>query len=456
MRRRQRIVAFLGVLVLAACGGVDEKTLQKWAGSEVGYEKLTKLASDASQKPELRVEAVALLAAGARLHEVRKVARESTDRETFAAAVADRLTSDLESVEPNVQPAVKSALLSILDQLSGTQRKLVQRTVAQWAFASLPDDADTDAIRKRIEGRISVHEIAELGPYGVDAALQLLAHGFGVERLSGYLAEQEDADVAARAVEAFRKLHTIPDIEIPAHHLAKLYALGSPAAALYLLEMYRSDRVPRALRGDAYALAIQLFKDPKVQKQADRLLPGLYEILASGQADDRRLAIHYILRFGGIAELPKVLAGLENDRGFNAEAYDTPRFARDICRDDILRLRGNRVQALTDGLAERPRLAKLLSVVCLKLSRRIDVLPTLQSLLKDETPLSDLLGHEVTVGHLARNAIDGMRAVEGLAQRRDEGKLAEEDFQALRTLYEDDLVHVGEGLDAAIAARRGN
>ena len=31
-------------------------------------------------------------------------------------------------------------------------------------------------------------------------------------------------------------------------------------------------------------------------------LPDLYKILAAGENDDRRLAAHYILRFGGVAE----------------------------------------------------------------------------------------------------------------------------------------------------------
>jgi len=287
----------------------------------------------------------------------------------------------------------------------------------------------------------------------VDGAAILMSHGFGLDQLYEYLRGRNDPAVDRQILRAFEKLHTIPDIRIPPEHLVQLQALPIPEAAVYLLRLYMRADLPRGIRGDAFALAIRAFQRPEVKDAGARLLPELYGILTAGENDDRRLAAHYVLRFGGVAELPRVLSSFADDGSFAAKVYDTPRFVLDICRDDVVKLRGDAAPALTAALASDNRIGRLLALVCLKLSQRLEAVPQMEALVADPTRMDDLLGVEETFGQLAQNAVDATKAVALLTARRDEGKLAEGDYEVLRKLYEDELLLTGRALDAAVQER---
>ena len=456
--RRVSLLLTLPLLLFAlalpsGCGKVDESTIELWSGSEAGIEKMGAFIADPNNERGLRMRALELLVQGGFARNARTLLEKAPDRDDLAPALVERLLPTLGQGDLDAQVAAKDALILVLVLVPEAQQDAIKKAIADWAFAGLADDATGDQVREHVEARIRLGQIPDLGPHGAEGALRLLSHGFGLERLYTYLTEMKDPAINLRVLRAFEALHKTPDIDIPPHHMEKVQALDIPEAAVYLLRLYMRDDLPRDIRGDAFGLAIRAFQSPELESAGPQLLPELYKILAAGENDDRRLAAHYILRFGGVAELSRVLAAFQDDGSFSATIYETARFTRDICRDDVIKLRGDPVPALVETLGKDSRIGKLLALVCLKLSQRVDALAKLETLLADETAMGDLLGEERTLGQLAQNAVDGMRAVSGLTGKRDDGKLSEDQYEILRKLYEDDLLLTGPELDKAVRTR---
>lgn len=445
--------AALALATGAGCGGVDQATLEKWAGSEAGFAKMEEFVADQQNDRGLRLRALELLVEGGQSHKARSLIERARDRDDLTTALVDQLLPKLKQGTLEAQVPVKDALLLFLVLMPDARKDEVRRAVAEWAFGGLSPDAPAQQVKDHVELRLRLGQIPDLGRYGADGAAILLSHGFGLEKMYAYLRELNDPEVERKVLRAFERLHATPDIGIPPDHLAKIQALTVPEAAVYLLRLYMRDDLPRDIRGDAFGLAIQAFKNPGIKDAGAQLLPELYKILASGENDDRRLAAHYVLRFGGVGELRRVLAAFADDGSFNVKVYETPRFVLDICRDDVVKLRGDVVPPLTATLAEGNRLGRVLALVCLKLTQRVDAMPQIEALALDGTRLDDLLGAEETLGQLAQNAIAAMKAVAALTSRRDDGKLSEADYEVLRKLYEDELLLVGEELDNAVKAR---
>jgi hypothetical protein len=445
--------SLLALAAGAGCGGVDGATLEKWAGSEAGFAKMEAFVADVANDPALRLRALELLAEGGQSHKVRSLVEKAKDRDELAPKVADVLLGRLNSGALETQVPSKDTLLLLLVLLPDAKQDEVRRSIAAWAFGGLSPDAPAQQVKDHVELRMRIGQVPDLGRHGADGAAILLSHGFGLEKMYEFLRGLNDPEVDRKILRGLERLHAIPDIDIPPQHLEWLQALAVPEGAVHLLRLYMRDDLPRDLRGDAFALAIRAFQRPEIKEAGAQLLPDLYEILAAGENDDRRLAAHYVLRFGGLSELPRVLASFADDGSFHVKVYDTPRFVLDICRDDVVKLRGDVLPALTGALASEGRIGRLLALVCLKLSQRVDAIPRMEALLADETRLDDLLGAEETLGQLARNAVDATKAVAALTARRDDGKLPEPEYEVLRKLYEDELFLAGAELDAAVKER---
>ena len=457
--RHAAVVAPLLLVVLVCswagtgCGKPTKEVVDRWLGSEPGMRRIAELVADPEGDRELRLYSLEKLCRNGYGLRARAMVQELADGPALAKELTGRLVAALNEGETTQQLAAKDSLLQFLAFLPDAEHDAILAAVAGWAFHGLDADADSDTVRKWFESHIGVSELISLGRHGVEGAATLMAHGFGVQELYDHLFDMEDPEVDQRMLDAFERLHKVPNIDIPLDHLDKIRRLRTPEAVVYLLRLYSNRDLPADIRGDAFGYAIKAFQQPEIRSAPDKLLPGLYAILADAANDDRRLATHYILRLGGVDQLRRVLATLRDDGTFDIESYDTPRFVRDICRDDVLRLRGDPVPILIETLLSGNRLTRLLATVCLKLSQRIDVVPSLEALLEDTTPLHDLVAEGSTLGVLARNAIDGLHAVGALTQRRDGGRIDEARYVTLRSLYEDELVLTGSELDAAVRKR---
>ena len=437
----------------AGCGKPTKEHVDRWSGSEPGLRRIEELVADPEVEYELKVYALERLSRNGYGLKAREMIRKAENADGLLEELVGRMLALLKDPDEGVQLVAKETLLQFFPALPDKAREPLKKAIAEWAFAGLPEDADSDTVRKWFESRIGMNQLIQLGSHGVKGATLLMGHGFGVQELYAHLHEMNEPDIDRRMLAAFERLHKIPNIDIPLDHLDKIHKLRVPEAIVYLLRLYSNRALPADVRGDAFGLAIRAFRQPEIRSAPDKLLPGLYAILADAGNDDRRLAAHYILRLGGVEQLERVLSTLKDDGSFDVENYDTPRFARDICRDDVLKLRGDPIPILQKTLEGGSRLSRLLSLVCLKLSQRVDALPLLEALYEDPTPLHDLISEVMTLGRLAQNAADGLRAVGKLTQRRDRGRLNEAEYETLRALYEDELALTGSELDAAVKKR---
>ncbi len=451
------------VVLLGLCGGLaacsaSESDFQTWAGSKKGIARMEEYVSNPDHDQAMRLRALEIVVENQQDSAIRGLLEKCPDRAALAAAFKERLLGLLAKGDANTQVSAKNALLHTLPLLKEAERTAVRERVAAWAFAGLPSDASAELLDERFQQRgMNVDQVIDLGTDGIPWALLLLQRGLEIEKAYNFLIEFETPEVQTGILEAFQTLHKLPKIEIPAHHLTKIFALKSPEAALYLIELHGREDLPADVRSDALALAIQLFKLPEVRKAGDRLLPALDIVMARRNPDDRRLAAHYILRFGGVEQLPKMLNGFADDRTFQAKYFETAAAFVDICRDDVLKLRGDPFPALEAAAQGGSRVARVLAVVCLKASSREEIVPKLEGLLKDTTDIKDILGGSeaavVTLGSLARNAIDAVKVVAQLKQERDAGRLSKDDYESKRRLLDDDFERNGPALLAALEER---
>lgn len=459
--------------VLAACGGrPGPGNFEKFTANENGVRVLERYIQDTSNPDDARVEAAVTLVQGGWALHLRKVLDGCPDREDLAAQTAEALIRRLPDLAgtPDVLAATRDGTFIALSLAPAAERGPLQKRLADWVFAGLGPESSADEVKKAVESRALVAQIADLGPHGADGATWMIRHGFAVEKLSQYLLSLKDAEVEAKMLAAFKALHATPDIAIPSHHVEAIGTIRSTDAVEYLLDLAQDDGQEPDIRSLAFNQAAEALDRPEGLRGArDPILARLRKMIARNDPDDRWAAARYLVNLEGIAALDEVLAALQDDGVYPRALEDPRKTLVDFCKGVILRDRplgaggpgeGGRVRPIEDVLrtvkrllASSNRVHQALGVVCVKATEDPTYADLLKPLQKSRVSLEPVIGEKVTLGTLAQNAADGLALMAEVQAAQASGALSAEDAKRKRFFALVDLLDTGDALRKAVEER---
>lgn len=428
--RPRLLPALLAIIGLSAttCGGTpDEADLQEWANSEQGFSRLARLARDASMPAELRVRGLEVVVERGQQLRVRGMIERITemkDRESIVRQLVDSLAAQVEKRAPT-QLAAKDTILLLTRYLPPDQLDHVQRVIAEWAFADISWDTPAPELKTKLEARISAPQIADLGPYGLEAAAILLANGFIAEQMVRYLSKSAAPAAKALLIRAFRRFFTT-FFSVNPFYLDAIRKTQEPAGAKLLLELYQNEKLDQRSRDACYSVAAMMLDQPTIKGRADVAEPIVAELVKIGSkksAEDRWLSAANILAVTNGAGLDRMLA-LFADDGIYGEPAANSNSIIDLCFELHRAGRPDTFEpVLAKAIAGGNRVQRAISIICAKVLHLRQLEPTLEALAKrrgkrDDVALQDLLGEgfpkdegdgvPMTLGFLAANALEGM------------------------------------------------
>jgi len=448
--------ALLVALVVGAwgCKGeISDEDLDLWANSTVGWDKIGEIVDDAEVPTSTKVKALERLVVNGNVSKVGDILYRTKFKDEVSAGLGKSLVERFGKVTDEEEKyLVKDGLLIVLDLVKPEERGAVQKIVAEWAFKGLGEADDTEKIRKQIEHRITLDQVALLGSYGFDGAALLLSRGFGVDKMFKYLKDSKQPDKLAKALEAFKKLHKTPNIQISPSHLSMISEIPTLEAIQYLFDIYHNEAAEASVREDALALAINMFDKPDVQAYKDKLVPILKPIMQQKHAENRRLAGHYAMKLGGSAEFVTVFNAFVDDRVMNADDVEMESFFRDFCVDDILSLPKASWEPTVKEYAQRSpnRFLRVFSLVCLKMTADTAYTDIFKVAAADKTDISDLTKAGMTIGRLATNALTALDRIAKIRADVAAGTLSKADGDLKSGLYLKDLEFADSFLDDAV------
>ncbi len=459
--------------VLAACGGrPGPGNFEKFTANENGVRLLERYIQDTSNPDEARVEAVVTLVQGGWALRLRKALDGCPDREDLAARTADALIRRLPDLAgtPEVLAATRDGAFIALSLVPGAERGPLQKRLADWVFAGLGPESSADEVKKAVESRVLVAQIADLGPHGADGATWMIRHGFAVAKLSQYLLSLKDPAVEARMLAAFKALHATPDIVIPYEHVEAIGKIRSADAVEYLLDLAQDDRQEPDMRSLAFNQAAEALDRPEGLRGArEPILARLRKMVARNDPDDRWAAARYLVSLQGRAALDEVLAALKDDGVYPRALEDPRKTLVDFCKGVILRERpphtgepeeDERTRPVEDALhtvkrllASNNRVHQALGVVCVKATEDAAHADMLKPLQKSRVSLEPVIGEKVTLGTLAQNAVDGLALMAEVQAAEASGVLSAEDAKRKRFFALVNLLDTGDALRKAVEER---
>ncbi len=460
------------LFVLAACGGgPGPGNFEKFTANENGLRLLERYIQDTSNSDENRVEAIVTLVQAGWALNLRKVLDRCPNREDLAAKTADALIRRLPDLvgQPEVLAATRDGAFIALSLLPATERAPFQKRLADWVFAGLGPESSADDIKKAVESRALITQIADLGLSGADGAIWMVRHGFAVERLSQYLLSLKDAEVEAKLLAAFKALHATPDIAIPYYHVEAIGKIRSMEAVEYLLDLAQDDRQEPDVRSLAFNQAAEALDHPEnLTGPREPILARLGQMLARKDPDDRWAAARYLVHLEGFAALDGVLAALKDD-GIYPRAIEDPRKTLvDFCKGVILRHGSSPASPGEEGrrepsedalrvvrrlLASPNRVHQALGVVCVKATEDPSYADLLKPLQKSRVSLEPVIGEKATLGTLAQNAADGLALMAEIHAAQASRALSAEDAKRKRFFALVNLLDTGDALRKAVEDR---
>jgi hypothetical protein len=461
MVARLGLFALLTALVagLGGCKGeITDDDLDLWANSTVGWEKIAEVVEDAGVPVAIKVKALTRLVINGNVSKVADILYRTAFKDEIAAGLkTSMLEGFTKATSEEEKYLLKDGLLVVSEIVKPEERGPLQKMVAEWAFQGLTEADDTEKIRKQIERRVTLDQVPALGPYGIDGAALLLTRGFGVDKMFKYLKETGKPEVLEKALEAFKKLHKTPNIQISPSHLQMISEIATLSAIEYLFDIYYGETVEETVREDALALAINMFDKPEVQAFKDKLVPILKRVMQQKHPENRRLAGHYAMKLGGAIEFKLVFDGFVDDRVMTEDSIEMQPFFRDFCLDDILTLPKEVWESTVKEYAQRSpnRFLRTFSLVCLKMTADTGYLDLFRGVGDDKTEIPDLIGPGMTIGRLANNAITTLDRIGKIRADVAAGALPKADGDLKIELYKQNLEFADAYLDEFVQIKFG-
>jgi len=419
---------FTGLLAIAlvACGGAPEEAdLQKWAGSEAGFQRLAVVVRDKEQPLETRVRALEVVVEKQQELRVRgmvELITDMADRQTVARTLVDKLAKQVESRAPS-QLAAKDTILMLARYLAPEQLDRVQKVIAAWAFSDITWETPSEELKTKLESRISAGQIADLGPYGLESAAILLANGFIAEQMVRYLSGSPSPDAKPLLLKAFRRFFPA-FLNVNPFYLDSIRKTQDPAGAQLLFQLYQDTKLDQKSRDAAFTVGAMMLDQPTIKGQLEASKPIVDELVKIGSTpliEDRWLAAANILTITGGAGLGQVLDLFKDDKTYTEPAANGNSIL-DLCFELYKEAKPSASQpAIEKALASGNRIQKSIAILCSKTLVMADMKPALAPIAatlsgKGDTSLADFLGEvdsdgkksPLTLGFLAQNAIEGI------------------------------------------------
>jgi hypothetical protein len=446
-----------GCLLLACAPKPGPDTFDKYARNEAGIRALIDYVKDTSNKSDDRVGAILAIIEAGWSDRTMTILASCPDRIEIAGlllgALLDRLPSS-EGVEQTVHR--RDAAFTALRMIPESDQGPFQKRLAEWAFQGLTMDSTEEQVRTVTEPRATPIQIPALGVHGVGGAAILVRHGFDVDRLADYVVSQPDRKGHLDLLEAFRRLHSTPDLEIPFSHLEAMGRIRDVQAAIRLLDMANDAALETDIRAAAFNEAAGLMEDPGVLA-GDRngLLDRLRLLGASTDPDDRWSAAHFLMRLEGMKAFPEIRGFLKDDWVYLSAREDPMKTFVDFCKLALLNhVAPEEAWAAIASLLRSPnRVHQTLGVICVKASEDVSRTGLLSPLLGSRASLEGLLGERTTLGSLATNAREGLAMFAETNSDVASGRLSEPDAKLLRFAILVNLLDTGKKYRKAVADR---
>ncbi len=416
-----RAVVGLSMLSAAAlspaCNGpVTEEDLQLWTHNEIGLERMTEVVTDPKQPLETRIRGLEVVVERGQPMRVRNMLDDMSDQRDAVVAGLLRELVDHVDKRSEAQYDAKDALMMMLDRyLTAEQKDQVQQRVAAWTFGDITWETPQAEVQDKIGQRITSGQIADLGKYGWQGAAILVSHGFIVDRMAEYLAKGGDAQALELLLRGLELTHERIGVQL--HHVELVRNMKTPAAAAYLMRLYRNDQLDGEIRAAAFNAAIEMGEDPAVKAKPAALSAELLDVMKGSNPQDRWLAAVSLVQIEGPAKLDEVLTAFADDKIYDQAEEDPAKSALDLCLD--LRKHGHAKAAaptFAKRVADPNRIVRAISIICLKATAGAEAKPQLDELAKlvgkpEDVSVNDFLGEELTLGRLAANASQGLDLV---------------------------------------------
>lgn len=453
MVARITLLALLTALVagFSGCKGeITDEDIDLWANSTVGWEKIAEVVDDPGVPVGTKVKALQRLVTNGNVSKVADILFRSKFKDDVAAGLKTSLMEGFSKAKDEEEKyLMKDGLMVVAELVKPEERGSLQKLLAQWAFQGLTEADDSEKVRKQIEHRVTLDQVTQLGPHGIEGAALLLSRGFGVDKMFRYIKDSKQPEMLEKALEAFKKLHKTPNIQISPSHLQMISEIATMSAIEYLFDIYYNEAIEETVREDALALAINMFDKPEVQAYKDKLVPILKRVMQQKHPENRRLAGHYAMKLGGAVEFKVVFDGFVDDKVMNDDAIDMQPFFRDFCLDDILTLPKEVWEPTVREYAQRSpnRFLRAFSLVCLKMTTDPAYLDIFRAATADKSEIPDLIGPGMTIGRLASNALTSLDRINKIRADIVAGTMPKADGELKSSLYLQNLEFADTYLD---------
>lgn len=438
-------------LFISCNNKVTNEDLELWSNSPVGWEKIEEICNSPEVPLDTKIQALEKLVVKHHIRVMKDILFTNKDRVKISEKLYKRMSDRFAKADNEAKRILKDGFFIIMRYLSSAEKDKLRQIIANWAFKGLSKKDKTEKIKSQIEHRITLHQITMLGKYGIKGALLLVSRGFGIDTMFAFIKKFNRRDFMLQYLDALKKLHKIPNIDIPPSHLNHIVNIGGIEAVEYLIDIYYNNEQEDNLRDDALALAINLMDDKDVAKKGKELIEKLKFVLSKENPENRRLAAHYILKFGGITYLSQVLDAMKDDKTFDSDVFSTKQFIIDFCKDDILSLKGNVKSVLVTKLSSKDRVTRLISLICLKLNDDgSNFLKETKKIVRDKTDLNDLLAEKITFADIAQNIKDSYKFIKALKKALYNKKISSNEYNIKKQLYLDSIDFTGKELKDAV------
>ena len=504
--------ALLFAMIVAACDStVTEADIQKWSNNEIGVRRLKEVVVDAKQPRGTRIRALEVLVekrlasrvkpmiqeyheklqnavqaakreVGAQFTPPRSVdvvtadtcadkqvagsgacatIAETLKRQDDAKVLARELVAQLEQhVQKNSAFVLnaKDTILELVKYLSPEDLDKAQRIISAWAFSDITWDTPPREVRQKIEKRMSANQIVAMGKYATQIGGILLANGFVVDQMLHFLVALRTPEAFDLVAKGLRSLEA--KIGVRTTDVAALRAIGTPAGAAMLFEIYQNPTVEEELRANAYNFAVEMIELPEVKKQPAEVAAQLVKIMGGSDPDDRWSGAANLVRLlGPAAKIEDLLAAFKDDGVYQKGTDEAGKSVMDFCLDLYdMKLKATATPVLRDRLTNGNRIQKAIAILCLKALGVNDANEDLKTLTTnldkpEDVAVDDFLGGKVTLAKLAQNALDGLAAIERIDADKAAGKLNEEQHKTKRLGAVVEYELIGEEFAKAVEDR---
>ncbi len=439
MRALGACAILFGFIVAACDSTVTEEDLQKWSNNEIGVRRLKEVVVDGKQPRGTRIRALEVLVEKRLATRVRPMIQaipEKDDQRQLARELVVQLEQHVQKNSAFVLNA-KDTILELVKYLSPEDLDKAQRIISAWAFSDITWESPAREVRQKIEKRMSAAQIVAMGKYATQVGGILVSHGFVVDQMLHFLVALRTPEALDLVVKGLRTLES--KIGVRTTDVAALRAIGTPAGAAMLFEIYQNPTVDGELRDNAYNFAVEMIDLPEVKKAPTEVAAQLTRIMGAPDADDRWSGAANLLRLlGPSAKLADILAVFQDDGVYQKGTDEAGKSVMDFCLDLYdLNLKASAMAVLRDRLNSGNRIQKAIAVLCLKTLGAVETTEELRLLTKnldkpEDVSLDDFLGGKVTMAKLAQNAIDGLAAIQRIDADKAAGKLDEEQHRTKR------------------------